>query len=197
MSNLALSASACVSKALHQQATTKRSTRVGIWTPQKPSVRRSQSNALPRPSYRSRVEASNSRASVVRAPSLNVARTMSMDPPALQYATYNRDPAVMPLPLDSPMDVARNSASVGPRDSSMRLPTSPFRIRASLTPQPSPSKAIRREASAPPPLSSLMSRPVFVKPPIDEGPSSKDLRAQKTMSLGSIAEFSRAVSHSP
>ncbi|KLO14865.1 hypothetical protein SCHPADRAFT_289326 [Schizopora paradoxa] len=168
----------------------------GYLDPPEVSVRRSQSNVLPRPSYRSRVEATSSRASVLRAPSLNVARTMSMDPPAPQYATYNRDPSAIPLPLDSPMDIARNSASVGPRDLSMRPTTSPFRIRSSLTPQPSPSKPIRREASAPPPLSSLMSRPVFVKPPIDEEFSSKDLRAQKTMSLGSIAEYGRA-SRSP
>lgn len=121
----------------------------------------------------------------------SLTRTMSIDPPA-QYATYNPDPSTIPLPMDSPME-SRLSMSVGPRDLSMRPSASPLRLRTSLTPQPSPAKPLRREASAPPPLSSLMSKPVFVKPPPAEG-AGRQLREQKTVSLGSLAEYSRFVS---
>lgn len=120
----------------------------------------------------------------------SLSRTMSIDPPA-QYATYHSDPSMVPLPMDSPME-SRLSMSAGPRDLSMRPSASPLRLRTSLTPQPSPAKPIRREASAPPPLSSLMSKPVFVRPP-PTGNTGRELKEQKTVSLGSLAEYNRFV----
>ncbi|KAI5124078.1 hypothetical protein M0805_003905 [Coniferiporia weirii] len=120
---------------------------------------------------------------------LSDSRTMSVDPPS-QYTKLYRDRPMGSLSLAPPIKTS-HSMSLGPHDSSVRPPPSPFKLRTSLTPQPSIAKPIRREASAPPPLSSLQSKPVFVKPPPEET-SARQLSAQKTLSLGTLAEFSRA-----
>ena len=69
-----------------------------------------------------------------------------------------------------------------------------FRMRASMTPQPNlfASSNIRRDASEPPPITSLMSNPIFVR-----GPSQASLHRQSTPSitLGSFVDSQRSVGH--
>ncbi|KAL5532910.1 hypothetical protein ACEPAF_4684 [Sanghuangporus sanghuang] len=114
-------------------------------------------------------------------------RTMSVDP-ASRYATFKRDPTATPLPADSPTR-SSPARSVAHDDDSDR-PRTPLRLRTSLTPQPSPSRHLRRESSAPPPISNLKTRPAFVKPPAEEK-QDQELGTHKTISLGTLAEVSR------
>ncbi|KAL5490072.1 hypothetical protein ACEPAI_4905 [Sanghuangporus weigelae] len=114
-------------------------------------------------------------------------RTMSVDP-ASRYAIFKRDPTMIPLPADSPTR-SSPARSVAHDDDSDR-PRTPLRLRTSLTPQPSPSRRLRRESSAPPPFSNLQTRPAFVKPPAEEK-QDQELGTHKTISLGTLAEVSR------
>ncbi|KAL5529455.1 hypothetical protein ACEPAG_5440 [Sanghuangporus baumii] len=114
-------------------------------------------------------------------------RTMSEDP-ASRYAIFKRDPTMNPLPADSPTR-SSPARSVAHDDDSDR-PRTPLRLRTSLTPQPSPSRRLRRESSAPPPFSNLQTRPAFVKPPAEEN-QDQELGTLKTISLGTLAEVSR------
>ncbi|KAJ6547167.1 hypothetical protein B0H19DRAFT_256129 [Mycena capillaripes] len=135
----------------------------------------------------------------IAAPTLNqfnpstrsgLSRTMSIDPP--QSSTpFSRDISMnfTPLDRDTSMEPSfiRKSSSI-PRDLSMPLPAvrSSFRMRTSLTPQP----AQPREASEPPPLSTLAQKPVFVRPPHD---SHQRLSSQpSTSTLGSLVESRRS-----
>lgn len=126
-------------------------------------------------------------------------RNMSIDP-IPRDSTVPRDPIItrnpskMPLTRESSVDM-RASMPFG-RESSMPPPPTPFRLRTSLTPKPSPTKPLRREASAPPPLASLMSNPIFVKPPPQPPRELSPIRKlgdQTTVSLGSLLEARRAV----
>ncbi|KAJ7756789.1 hypothetical protein DFH07DRAFT_472218 [Mycena maculata] len=136
----------------------------------------------------------------ITAPSLNqfnpntrsgLTRTMSIDPPH-NPTSFSRDAPMTFTPLDSdtsmePSSFIRKSSST-PRDLSMPLPAarSSFRMRTSLTPQPVQPK----EASEPPPLSSLAQNPVFVRPPPD---SRHRLSSQSsTSTLGSLVESQRS-----
>ncbi|KAJ7929329.1 hypothetical protein B0H13DRAFT_1964883 [Mycena leptocephala] len=136
----------------------------------------------------------------VTAPTLNqfnpsdrsgLSRTMSIDPPHSSIS-FSRDTTMNFTPLDrdtsmEPSSFLRKSSSI-PRDLSMPLPAarSSFRMRTSLTPQP----AQPREASEPPPLSSLAQKPVFVRPPPD---SHQRLSSQSSSStLGSLVESRRS-----
>ncbi|KAL5511409.1 hypothetical protein ACEPAH_4625 [Sanghuangporus vaninii] len=114
-------------------------------------------------------------------------RTMSVDP-ASRYATFKHDPTTIPLPADSPTR-SSPARSVAHDDDSDR-PRTPLRLRTSLTPQPSPSRHLRRESSAPPPFSNLQTRPAFVKAP-EEDKQDQGLGTHKTISLGTLAEVSR------
>ncbi|KAH8108443.1 hypothetical protein DFH11DRAFT_1092365 [Phellopilus nigrolimitatus] len=156
--------------------------------PTQPTARRGGSLSR-RPRADENVYGRRSIVSMYGAPPLSHSRTMSIDPPA-QYATIYHDPAAVPLPLTSPV-ASNHSLSLGPRDGSIQLPSSHFRLRTSLTPQPSIANPLRREPSMPPPSSALQSKPMFVRPP-QEDASARQLRAQKTLSLGTLAEFDRA-----
>ena len=124
----------------------------------------------------------------------SMSRTMSIDPPSsFSNVRALRDPSMMST--SSPIE-ARSSMSLAPCEMSRQPSSGPLKLRSSLTPQPTGPRALRREASAPPPLSSLQSRPVFVRPPEDEQNDRRnlrELRAQKTMSLGAYADFNRGV----
>ena len=122
---------------------------------------------------------------------LQISRTMSTDP-TLRDRALSREPtslSVREMSVDPVMTSFATTISA-----TTDGPPAPFRLRTSLTPQPSPTKPSRREASAPPPLASLMAKPIFVKPPPDAKKVRK-LEDQKTVSLGTLAEFQRSVSN--
>ncbi|KAH7927745.1 hypothetical protein BV22DRAFT_1084565 [Leucogyrophana mollusca] len=137
----------------------------------------------------------------------SVSRTMSLDPPSsLNFsAPHNRiQPAPTMRDLTTESSVARDSMSVS-RDLSRDVSMSPGRhlhMRTSLTPQPSsagfgPVVPPRRErdSNEPPPLTALMSNPMFVRPPPGLGKQgSPDLTRQTT--LGSLMDSQRS-SRSP
>ena len=120
-----------------------------------------------------------------------------MDPPArllvppraTRPPPISRDVSMMSIdePLSSPV------SPVG--DVSMSPSRPRFKLRTSLTPQPSGSDfgptTVRRErdASSPPPLEALMENPIFVKaPPIPE-----PVTRSASLTLGSLAESSKSV----
>jgi nucleoporin NUP1 len=105
-----------------------------------------------------------------------------------------RDPSMVSLPQSR----EHSSVSVS-RDHSVGPARTPFRIRTTLSPHPSGAeygpKPHRRERdpSAPPPLTALMSNPIFVKPPPDVCPIQRSLSAQPTVTLGSLTQSQRPV----
>ena len=125
-----------------------------------------------------------------------VTRTMSLDPPS-RSSFSSRIQAASSIPdLQSESNHRGNSTSAS-RDISM----SPrrLRVRSSLTPQPSgtgfgPVVPPRRERGPdePPPLTALMSNPMFVKPP----PAVQKQGAaepQKQLTLGTLIDSQRSV----
>jgi nucleoporin NUP1 len=91
----------------------------------------------------------------------------------------------------------RDSTSVR-RDVSVPVARTPFRMRTSLTPQLSTShfgptvKHKERDPSEPPPLTSLMSQPIFVKAPRDT-PEPRAMSVQPVVTLGSVVDSQRSV----
>jgi nucleoporin NUP1 len=125
-----------------------------------------------------------------------VTRTMSLDPPS-RSSFSSRISAVPTIPdLQSEPNHAEDSPSTS-RDVSM----SPrrLRVRSSLTPQPSgtgfgPVVPPRRERGPdePPPLTSLMSNPMFVKPP-SGAQKQGTAEPQKQLTLGTLIDSQRSV----
>ncbi|KAI0822607.1 hypothetical protein BC628DRAFT_1326860 [Trametes gibbosa] len=122
-----------------------------------------------------------------------VQRTQSMDPPVYRPISLSRDASMEGgLPGSTSRDVTMSPS---------RRHT-PFQLRArhSLTPQPSgqtfgPTPQHKgRDASEPPPLASLMSHPVFVKPPLELQHAHPE---QPVTTLGSLAESKGHTSRSP
>ncbi|KAJ6500393.1 hypothetical protein C8R45DRAFT_1210194 [Mycena sanguinolenta] len=121
-----------------------------------------------------------------------IPRTMSIDPPQSSIS-FSRDTPVNFTLLDrdtsmEPSGFIRKSSSI-PRDLSMPLPPtrSLFRMRSSLTPQPTQP----REASEPPPISSLAQKPVFVRPP-PESRERVSSQSSSSSTLGSLVESQRS-----
>jgi hypothetical protein len=121
-----------------------------------------------------------------------ISRTMSMDPPARQH--LSRDITMTPT-----RDPANRYAISIPRDNSMSPTRSPFRMRTSITPQPSgpefgPSLHQRREhASEPPTLEELMANPKFVRPPPPKPSHQRHESRDSTITLGSLVDSQRSV----
>ena len=125
-----------------------------------------------------------------------VTRTMSLDPPSHSSLSSRIQPAPTIQNLQSETKRARDSLPAS-RDVSM----SPrhLRVRSSLTPQPSvtgfgPVVPPRRERGPdePPPLTALMSNPMFVKPP----PAVQKQGAaepSKQLTLGTLMDSQRSV----
>lgn len=165
-----------------------------------PSTYVRSSTALPftssRHHQRNRLSLSPRPSSVHGKPS-GIARTQSMDPPgrllmpprATRPPPISRDASLMSIdePLSSPLSANE--------DISMSPSRPRFRLRTSLTPQPSGSDfgptAVRRErdVSEPPPLEALMENPIFVKAP----PHPEPISRQASLTLGSLAENRRTV----
>lgn len=120
-------------------------------------------------------------------------REVSMD--NLQSRLIARDATMIPLPVSR-----EASFSSVPRDSSVGPVRAPFRMRTTLSPIPVGSdygpnpKRRERDPSEPPPLTALMSNPIFVKPPLNQHPTHRSQSAQPTTTLGALAQTSRAVS---
>ena len=126
-----------------------------------------------------------------------MSRTLSTD--FSKYQDHSRDVTMFPISREASMNstFSRDSVSVG-RDASMPVSRTPFRMRTSLTPQLSGSnfgpmiKPRERDPSEPPPLTSLLSNPIFVKArPETQQPRS--MSAQPIATLGSIADSQRSV----
>ena len=119
-------------------------------------------------------------------------REVSMDNPPSRLIT--RDATMVPLPISR-----EASLSSVPRDSSVGPVRASFRMRTTLSPIPVGSdygpnpKRRERDPSEPPPLTTLMSNPVFVKPPLSQHPTHRSQSAQPTTTLGALAQSSRAV----
>jgi nucleoporin NUP1 len=126
----------------------------------------------------------------------SVTRTMSLDPPPNSSFSSRIQPAPTMQDIQLESDHTRDLMSIS-RDVSM----SPrhLRVRSSLTPQPSgtsfgPVVPPRRERdpNEPPPLTALMSNPMFVKPPPGlQKPGAAELGKQLT--LGSLMDSHRKV----
>lgn len=105
-----------------------------------------------------------------------------------------RDAAMVPLPVSR-----EASLSSVPRDSSVGPVRAAFRMRTTLSPIPVGSdygpnpRRRERDPSEPPPLTALMSNPIFVKPPPNHHPTHRSQSAQPTTTLGALAQTSRAV----
>lgn len=158
------------------------------------SINRSTSVQTPSNSVR-RISSRNNRHTVspLRTSSAQadiLSRTMSMDPPARQQ--LGRDVTMTPH-----RDANRYSMSL-PRDASVSPTRSPFRMRTSLTPQPTganfgPSFQQRRErTSEPPTMEELMANPMFVRPP-PEATHQRNQSKEPTVTLGSLVESQRSV----
>lgn len=145
-----------------------------------PQVTRSSSLTLGLNRNTTRPNASRSTLSPIR-----LGRTMSIDPP-LSQLYISREPSMPDVVMES------NSGSTQIRESSMpasALTARPsFRMRSSLTPQPQPQPLPKqRQVSQPPPLTTLVNNPTFVRPPPTED------QAQPPTTLGNLAETVRSV----
>ena len=119
-------------------------------------------------------------------------REVSMD--NLPNRLTTRDATMIPLPVSR-----EASLSSVPRDSSVGPVRASFRMRTTLSPIPVGSdygpnpKRRERDPSEPPPLTALMSNPIFVKPPPNQRSTHRSQSAQPTTTLGALAQTSRAV----
>ncbi|KAN0128504.1 hypothetical protein V8E53_013711 [Lactarius tabidus] len=110
-----------------------------------------------------------------------ISRTMSMDPPTA------RRPSV-PLPLPISRDVSMEFSP----NLSAEPPNPPFRMRSALTPQPGaplygPNPQRReRNPSEPPPLTTLIENPIFVKPPSVPQEPRRVSNDSSSLTLGSL-----------
>ncbi|KAG2041551.1 hypothetical protein BDR03DRAFT_1077242 [Suillus americanus] len=124
-------------------------------------------------------------------------RTMSLDPPS--GLGYSGSPArLQSVPTMQDLTEEKDAMSIS-REPSM----SNLRMRTSVTPQPSGSDfgpvippRRERDPTEPPPLMTLMSNPMFVKPPPGlQKSSTADMTRQAT--LGSLLDSQRKQTHSP
>jgi nucleoporin NUP1 len=119
-------------------------------------------------------------------------REVSMDDLASRLIA--RDATMISLPVSR-----EASLSSVPRESSVGPVRVPFRMRTTLSPIPvgsdyGPNPRRRdRDPSEPPPLTALMSNPIFVKPPPNQHQTHRSQSAQPTTTLGSLAQTSRTV----
>ena len=125
-----------------------------------------------------------------------VTRTMSLDPPSHSSLSSHIQPAPMIQDLQSETKYARDS--MAPSRDVSRSPRH-LRVRSSLTPQPSgtgfgPVVPPRRERGPdePPPLTALMSNPMFVKAP-PAVPKQGAAEPPKQLTLGTLIDSQRSV----
>lgn len=176
---------------------------------QPPSVGRSVSSSSQTTSHRlftGKTSGNYVRSTISPLRNLSISRTMSVDPPLRpqsreggvpqsQRSLVGRQDAdssmesvhsIPQLSVPSVPSFARTSLSM-PRDLSTSHSRPPFRMRTSLTPQPT---QIQRERSEPPPLQLLRTHPTFVKPP----PLEESARASShEPTLGSLVDSVRRV----
>lgn len=142
-------------------------------------------SAVPRASSAVLPSSSGSRATLSPRRRLPIARTMSIDPPHLllpirRDSSFNFAP---PSSAEADFDMVVDSFGDGSRPPS---PRPSFRMRSSMTPQPQ--QPPQRYISEPPPLNSLISKPIFLHPPAQAHEPSP------VPTLGSLADSVRTVS---
>lgn len=117
-------------------------------------------------------------------------REVSMD--NLPNRLIARDATMVPLPLsrEASLSSVPRDSSVGPVRFRMRTTLSPIPVGSDYGPTP---KRRDRDPSEPPPLTTLMSNPIFVKPPHNQHPTHRSQSAQPTTTLGALAQTSRVV----
>lgn len=117
---------------------------------------------------------------------LPIARTMSIDPPHLlpirRDSSFNFAP---PSSAEADFDMVVDSFGDSSRPPS---PRPSFRMRSSMTPQPQ--QPPQRYISEPPPLNSLISKPIFLHPPAQ----AQAHESSPVPTLGSLADSVRTVS---
>lgn len=122
----------------------------------------------------------------------DLSREVSMDD--LPGRLIARDATMISLPVSR-----EASLSSVPRDSSVGPVRAPFRMRTTLSPTPVGSdygpnlRRRERDPSEPPPLTALMSNPIFVKPPPNQHQTHRSQSAQPATTLGALAQTSRTV----
>ena len=126
--------------------------------------------------------------STAYAPIKGLSRTLSTDPPPRGRSMFESVPAPQPLSRDVSMESIH--------DRSESPSNRPFRMRTSMTPQPStgfgPVRG-ERETSEPPPLHTLIEKPVFVKAPSLPPSDHQDAGEKPSITLGNVAEAQRPV----
>lgn len=146
---------------------------------------RSTSEFTPAPTY----DFPHNNSNFMRANTLS--RTMSIDPPSRPISRSSALASIpMPINRDTSMDSSMNSLSLR-RDLSMPpLSGRPsFRMRASMTPVPQ----TYREVSEPPPINTLVSKPMFIRGPPQVESHQRSLSRQPSVTLGSLVESARSV----
>jgi nucleoporin NUP1 len=141
-------------------------------------------SAVPRASSAILPSSSGSRATLSPRRPLPIARTMSIDPPHL--LPIRRDSSfnfALPSSTEPDFDMVVDSFGDSSRPPS---PRPSFRMRSSMTPQPQ--QPPQRYISEPPPLNSLISKPIFLHPPAQAHEPSP------LPTLGSLADSVRTVS---
>ena len=117
-------------------------------------------------------------------------REVSMDDLPSRFIA--RDATMIPLPVSREASLCSLplESSVGPVRASFRMRTtlSPIPVGSDYGPNP---RRRERDPSEPPPLTALMSNPIFVKPPSNQPHRSQS--AQPATTLGVLAQTSRAV----
>jgi nucleoporin NUP1 len=125
-----------------------------------------------------------------RSQTMRIARTQSMDPPS-RFRSTSYKPALTPLALSR--DASMEDLSFQESPSS---PSRPFKMRTSMTPQIPDLElgpSTRRDTSEPPPLSDLVTKPVFVRAPPDVVRQVTPLARQSSLTLGDVAEAQKQV----
>ncbi|KAF8626144.1 hypothetical protein AX15_005038 [Amanita polypyramis BW_CC] len=161
--------------------------------PRSSSLSISTSTIQPYSSNTTTTATNNVRSTLSPLRNLGISRTMSVDPPT---RTLRRESAMANIPVHR--DVSFENTKSLPRSPSLRehsMPLIPQSTRPSfrITPQPS-APPVQRESSEPPPLSSLIINPVFVRAPSAQPPDFRQhSAANQTVTLGSLADLSRSV----
>ena len=119
-------------------------------------------------------------------------REVSMDDLPSRLITRDATMVSLPVSRDASLSSIPRESSIGPVRASFRMRTtlSPIPVGSDYGPNP---RRRDRDPSEPPPLTALMSNPIFVKPPPNQHPTHRSQSAQPTTTLGVLAQTSRTV----
>ena len=162
----------------------------------KKSLQRSVSLVIP-PST-SKPQPQKSRYSLSPQPTASLRAMRPIQENVVQESRRSDEDDAVNVPLPLSRDASMESIGGPVRDSSKSPSRHRFRMRTSMTPQPTgqnfgPSRK-EREKSEPPALASLAARPMFVKPPTQLSSVPEEPVRHATVPLGTVAESYRMVS---